>query len=75
MKPYETYKPLVNNIFCVSIYSECFNQFRFYVTYMLPKGDIMPKATFTVRWVEAVKPPEKGQVDYFDTKPRLQREF
>ena len=29
----------------------------------------MAKATFTVRWVEAVKPPEKGQVDYFDTKP------
>ena len=29
----------------------------------------MAKATFTARWVEGVNPPEKGQVDYFDTKP------
>ena len=29
----------------------------------------MAKATFTVKWVEAVKPPEQGQLDYFDTKP------
>jgi len=29
----------------------------------------MAKATFTARWVETVNPPEKGQVDYFDTKP------
>ncbi len=29
----------------------------------------MPKATFTTRWVQGLKPPQKGQVDYFDTKP------
>ena len=29
----------------------------------------MAKATFTARWVESVGPPEKGQEDYFDTKP------
>lgn len=69
MKPYETHNLLTNNIFYVSIYSGRFKKFRFCVTYMLPEGDIMPKATFTVRWIEAVKPPEKGQVDYFDTKP------
>ena len=29
----------------------------------------MAKAEFSARWVESVKPPEKTQVDYFDTKP------
>jgi integrase len=29
----------------------------------------MAKATFTARWVAAVKPSSGGQVDYFDTKP------
>ena len=29
----------------------------------------MAKATFTAKWVETVKPPEQGQIDYFDTKP------
>ena len=29
----------------------------------------MAKMTFTARWVESVNLPEKGQVDYFDTKP------
>jgi integrase len=29
----------------------------------------MAKANFTAKWVESVKPPEQGQLDYFDTKP------
>jgi integrase len=29
----------------------------------------MARATFTARWVAAVKPSGKGQVDYFDVKP------
>src|SRR5215510_8726466 len=29
----------------------------------------MAKATFTARWVAAVKPSTQKQVDYFDTKP------
>ena len=29
----------------------------------------MAKATFTARWVAAVKPSTETQVDYFDTKP------
>src|SRR5438874_5816919 len=29
----------------------------------------MAKAIFTAKWVEAVKPPKQGQVDYFDAKP------
>jgi integrase len=29
----------------------------------------MPQMHFTARWVEAVKPPAEGQVDYFDTSP------
>jgi len=27
----------------------------------------MPKKNFTAKWVESVKPPPKGQVDYFDS--------
>jgi Arm DNA-binding domain len=30
----------------------------------------MPQHHFTARWVEAVKPPAAGQVDYFDTNPQ-----
>jgi len=29
----------------------------------------MPQMPFTARWIEAVKPPATGQVDYFDTHP------
>ncbi len=29
----------------------------------------MPKATFTARWVASIQAPERGQLDYFDSKP------
>lgn len=28
----------------------------------------MPKSSFTVRWIDSVNLPEKGQVDYFDER-------
>jgi integrase len=49
--------------------SERFTKFRLSVTYVLPKREPMAKATFTARWVEGVKPPATGQIDYFDAKP------
>jgi len=28
----------------------------------------MPSARFTARWIQSLRPPEHGQVDYFDTR-------